>query len=120
MTHRHEFKGITPVFSLFVAQINSDQTEGKGGMKDYKYFFDHVAAYNSIKGEGVMGHGDGDVALRQWKECFCGEVFVYDEVVYRGTTYGRTTVDGWRPDLSPLLSDPEYKEYMRLHKKFNQ
>lgn len=129
--HKKEHKlDDEPLSSLFVAQRNSDQTEGRGSMIDVAYFDNHTEAYNRIKGEAVQGCGDGDVVLRSWYRCHdCPEIIKTDKTIYVGDNYSKKNLlgkgsyslfmkDGWHVDYSPIPQDPEYKEYLRLREKF--
>lgn len=124
------------LFKVYVGKVNSDQTEGRGGMRDHSVWATPEAAYAAIKGEGVMGVGDGDVHVRGYWTCDaddtgekCDAILVRDFKIYDGyaaRNKGRPVVgttdygtDGWRPDYSPLMKDPEYKEFLRLRRKFS-
>lgn len=121
MTHRHEVgEAATPL--VFVSRINSDQTEGRGTMRPIAFSLEQEFAYNRIKGQGVMGVGDGDVGTMQFFHCsVCPELIKVEQTIYRGDKPQRNlefAPDGWRREYSPMLSDPEYKEYLRLKEKF--
>lgn len=122
--HKHELG--EQLSKFFVSKINSDQTEGRGAMRDYGVFTDHDAAYQKVKGQGVQGCGDGDVYIRSYYRCTgCPEIVQKDERIYLGSEWLRKNAlpsefaaDGWRVDFSPLANDPEYAEYIRLKAKF--
>lgn len=128
MTHKHEQAELITQF--YVAQENSDLTEGRGGMRDIAAFATHRDAYDRAKGRAVQGCGDGDVVKRTYYRCAtCPELVKVDERIYVGDGYSRKNLlgkgsyaaflkDGWRKDYSPLGSDPEFDEFMRLRKKF--
>lgn len=123
MMHRCE-KGLA-LLETYVGRVNSDQTEGRGPYVDHSIWTTSEAAHNAIKGQGVMGVGDGDVYLRTFWACAksCGKILVTDVQIYDGYSArgGRRKgfgPDGWRPDMSPLYNDPEYKQYIELKKKF--
>ena len=116
---------------FFVAQHNSDQTEGRGGIVDAGAFEDVQDAYKRIEGQGVMGVGDGDIVLRMYYRCdACPELVKVDEPIYQGASYTQRNLlgrpgryqdfmqDGWRKDYSPVAADPEFEEYLRLKRKF--
>jgi hypothetical protein len=108
---RHTFGNL--LLSTFVGQVNSDQTEGRGVMKDHSSWSTVEAAKEAITGEGVMGVGDGDVVMRDFYECGQDDckAIVVD---------GRKVYDGWHKKwdtrFDPRNKDPQYKEYIRLRK----
>ena len=126
--HKHDLGELISQF--FVAQRNKDQTEGRGGMIDVAVFDDHKKAYEKIKGQGVMGCGDGDVVKRAYYRCeTCPEIVKVDHRIYIGDSYtqkntlGKGTYadympDGWYAEYSDMANDPEYMEYLRLKRKF--
>lgn len=126
MTHRHVI-GET-LASYFVAQHCSDQTEGRGGNIDVGVFENHLDAYKRIRGEGVQGIGDGDVIQRTFSRCEeCVEILITNEKVYSGvhgaswwTRPNNFATDGWRKDLSPLMTDPDYPKYLELKARFEK
>lgn len=127
--HEHDLGELISQF--FVAQRNKDQTEGRGGMIDVATYQDHKEAYNRIKGEGVMGCGDGDVVSRAYYRCeTCPEIVKVDERIYIGDEYTKKNIlgkggysdympDGWHAEYSEMANDPEYMEYLRLRRKFS-
>jgi hypothetical protein len=128
MAHRCTY-GIRS-FEVFVGKVNSDQTEGRGPMRDHSLWDNANDAYEAIRGQGVMGVGDGDVAHRVYYTCdaddtgeVCHKVLVTEDTIYdgwaaRGGNRKGFGPDGWRPDYSPLLNDPDYKTYLRLKERF--
>ena len=122
MGHRHEIGEI--LLQVFVGQINSDQTEGKGSMKDHAMFDNKNDAYISIRGEGVMGVGDGNVVQRTFVKCGvsyvrCNSVIEMNKTIYDGSNYGRKPGEnGWVPEHDPRKDDPDYQRYVELKKKF--
>lgn len=128
MAHRHVIG--EQITQFFVAQRNSDQTEGRGANIDVGTFENPTDAYSRIKGEAVQGCGDGDVVRRTYYRCSeCPELVKVDERIYVGDNYSKNNMlgkgtykdymkDGWRNDFSPVRQDPEFDEYIRLKKKF--
>jgi len=126
MTHKHEQGELLSEF--FVAKINSDQTEGRGHMIDYGVFTDRLSAFDKVKGEAVMGVGDGDIYIRTYHRCryaTCPEIVQTDTQIYEGSAWGKKNLcgegkysdfmpDGWRADYSPMKQDPQFIEYLRL------
>lgn len=60
---------------IYVAQHNSDMTEGRGPMVDIAAFEKKQDALAAAKGMGVMGYGDGEVkemmvfaSIAEWKQ----------------------------------------------------
>jgi hypothetical protein len=120
MAHRHE---IGPVLlEVYVALVNSDLTEGRGSVRDKGIWLDPKDAYEDAKGMGVMGMGDGDIALRTFMQCGvkgfvpCGHIIVENRTIYNGNHKKSET--GWVPDYDPRKNDPEYQQYLALKKKF--
>lgn len=123
MGHRHEVGEI--LFQVFVAQVNSDQTEGRGGMRDKDHFDNENDAYLAVKGQGVMGVGDGNVVLRSFVACGgpsrCAHISVYNKQIYNGSNYGRKPGEnGWIPEFDKRKEDPDYQQYLALKKKFEE
>lgn len=128
MKHQHELGEV--LSTLFVAQHNSDQTEGKGHMVDNGAFLTVEDAYERTKGAAVMGCGDGNIVKRVYYRCTtCPEIYRVDTTIYNGDNYFKKNIagsgryadimpDGWHKDYSPITNDPEYQEYLRLKKKF--
>lgn len=116
MAHRHEYG--KDLLEVFVGLVNSDQTEGRGGMRDHSVWQTMEAAFEAIKGEGVMGYGNGDVQRRTYSVCGadnCKAILIFKEDIYKG--YG----DKWLATrYNPLLKDPDYKTYLRLKEKFEK
>lgn len=100
---------------------NSDQTEGRGPMRVVNNFFKLEDAVEDARGRGVMGVGDGEVmevsiTVNNDDTVSVDRVKVYG---YRRGRDGRWT-SGYidlrdQPDRS---KDPEYREYLRLQRKF--
>jgi hypothetical protein len=118
------------ILRVYVGMVNADSTEGKGPMREHSFWTTPDSALKAIKGQGVMGVGDGDITMHTYFKCDAAEpgetcdhiliakVQVYDGYAARGGNMKGFCPDGWRPDLSPLNNDPEYKDYLRLKKKF--
>lgn len=127
---KHEHKLGEAVAQFYVARINHDQTEGRGPMKDRGLFTDHMAAYERVKNQAVMGQGDGDISQRTFYRCEgCPEIIQKDSYIYYGDNYLKRNIlgrrgyenfmpDGWRRDYSTMESDPEFEEFLRLKEKF--
>lgn len=111
---------------IYEVSQNSDMTEGKGQMRPIAYFDDLLFAVEHAKGRGVMGVGDGEV----------NELIIHNSIDDLNNK-GRETkikIYGYRKDLSgnwgygfvdnreyiELQKDPEYSEYVRLKKKFEE
>jgi hypothetical protein len=47
--------------AAYEALVNSDLMEGRGLMRHVAYFINRVDAEQSVKGQGVMGVGNGEV-----------------------------------------------------------
>lgn len=130
MGHKHEHDA--SIVDFFVAQHNSDQTEGRGRMIDAGAYLDLNDAIRKVKGQAVMGCGDGDIVHRTYYTCkSCPEVVREDKTIYHGDDYFKKNIagtgryadimpDGWHIDYSEVAQDPEYKEYVRLREKFGQ
>ena len=128
MNHKH-IKGEL-ITEFYVGMVNRDQTEGRGPMVDKRAFSDPDSAYKSIKGQGVMGCGDGDVSHRTYYRCVdCPGLIVEAQTIYMGSSYTQKNTlgkghykdfmpDGWHRDYSAFAQDPEYSEYLRLKEKF--
>lgn len=128
MAHRCTYGEV--IFSVFASMVNSDQTEGRGSMRAISFWDDANSAYEVVRGEGVMGVGDGDVYTYTFWACdadgtgeTCHRILrrknaVYDGAVARGGKRLGFGPDGWIPDYSPLLNDPDYKTYLKLKEKF--
>jgi hypothetical protein len=131
MAHRCTYGDI--LLEVFVGQINSDQTEGRGRMIDHSHYDNAQDAHKSIKNEGVMGVGDGDVVRRVFYTCDadntgdkCSQILVTNDKIYSGyaarggSPSGGFDKDGWLPKFSPLANDPDYKTWLRLNEKFGK
>ncbi len=122
MVHRHELGEV--LLQVFVGQINSDQTEGKGRMKDHSMYDNKNDAYRSIRGEGVMGVGDGDIVQRTFTKCGskaiqCAGIVEFNKKIYNGSNYSRKPGEnGWSPEHDPRKDDPEYQTYLKLKERF--
>lgn len=78
---------------IYQAQVNADSTEGRGPMITVGFFTNRFDAERAVKGQGVMGVGDGKV-----KEA---------------TVYG--SYDEWRD-----ATDPDYKLYLQLKARYEK
>lgn len=106
-------------FAYFEAQRNSDQTEGKGHSVVIAAYDNEPDAVQRVKGEGVMGVGDGDVVA---------VIVTYHSdhrvVVKREKTYGYRKDwqghwnYGYLDNRDAPINDPDYHEYLRLKRKF--
>jgi ribosomal protein S19 len=128
MTHRHEIGELLSEF--YVTRHNSDLTEGRGGDVDAGIFEDRWEAHKATKGIDVQGT-DGSIVRRTYNRCTgCPEIIKTDLPIYYGSKYVKNRAgerhgfykdfmpDGWRKDYSPMVNDPEYKEYLRLKDKY--
>lgn len=119
MAHRHSYGELVTEF--YVSVINSDPTEGRGSSIDKGIFENADDAYEDCVRADVQGT-DGDVYYRTFSRCEgCPQLIKTDKKIYSGSKWGRDAnflSDGWRADFSPLAKDPEFKDYLRLKKKF--
>lgn len=117
------------LLEVFVGKVNSDQTEGRGSMRDFSFHTNAKDALESVMGQGVMGVGNGDVYRRVFYSCntdkgdSCTKILTTEEQIYNDWARTRNGSrdfgpDGWKAQFSPLLNDPEYKDYLRLKEKF--
>lgn len=128
---------------VYAATHNRDMTEGRGPMVIFAYFDNEAAALEAVRGQGVMGVGDGEVYLveppktyssfQQYKaECKNRPKPGSSSMVNLGVVSGdnfklvygyRKGWDGkwgygWTDNRDAPTSDPEYKEFLRLSAKF--
>jgi len=122
----------------YEAQENSDQIEGKGSMVTFAVFANIEDAVRAVQSRGVMGVGAGEVTevevkpLASYKEW---EDFKASDTHYRRLAapgISRIKVYGYRKDLTGKwgygyvdnrdapTNDPEFADYLRLKKKFEE
>lgn len=101
---------------VYVAQQNSDLTEGRGHMKAIGYFLRENRAIRVALGRGVQGNGDGEVVRYE-----LGLTDPDPKVVYgwRKGWNGKWGY-GWVDNRDAPENDPEYATYQRLRKKFEE
>lgn len=106
-------------FIFYEAQRNSDQTEGRGGMVTFGRFRDLEPALEAVKGQGVMGVGDGEIVQVTFSVNSNGIVDEAREKVYG---YHKDWTGKWGygfvDNRDAPVHDPEYQEFLRLQKKF--
>lgn len=109
-------------YTVYECQRNSDQTEGRGGMVTFHITADLDEAVAKVQGEGVMGYGTGDVVEVVYASG--PHEFVNGSPILKsGRIYGSRSRKGrWDYgflDLRDVVEDPEWPEYVRLYRKFN-
>lgn len=116
---------------IYLATRNSDQTEGRGRTEVFAAFTRLEDAILAVKGQGVMGQGDGEVyaifdkprvfesydAWVEAKKPTPGWSISDASVVYG---YHRDWQGNWKHGLveSAPLDDPDYLKYLELKQKF--
>lgn len=118
---------------VYAATHNSDQTEGRGHTVVRAYFTNYDEAVKAVKGQGVMGYGDGEVyyvellpqvydTFEEYKANLPKKAnkemgFNKDTLVYG---YHQNWQGKWvhGPVEDAPVNDPDFKEYMRLKAKF--
>lgn len=104
----------------YVASENSDQTEGRGPMKDTSAWETEQEAYAACIGRGVMGVGNGEVIevslLKKTDEP--GLEIVRRKVYGYGKDWTGKWSYHWLDQRDAPTEDAEFKEYMRLKEKF--
>lgn len=105
-------------FTFYEAQRNSDQTEGRGRMITFDRFVELGDALEAVKGQGVMGVGDGEV-VQITLRAEDGRVKMEQVRVY-GYRKGWDNKWGYgfTDNRDAPVHDPEYQEFLRLQKKF--
>lgn len=106
----------------YEVQQNSDQTEGRGRMVTVMTLMKLDDAVKEAQGRGVMGHGTGDVVEVTITVNNDDTVSVEREEIYgyrRNPNTGKWDY-GFKDfrDLPNPQTDPDYKEYLRLKRKF--
>lgn len=110
------------LFEVYVVRSNRDLTEGRGPMYDYGYYLTEDAAYVGLQGAPkCMGVAEASELM---KRSFISHSASTDISVVEEKLYGyRKAPDGswgygWTDLRDVPQTDPEYKEYLRLHQKF--
>lgn len=100
---------------IYIARENSDLTEGRGPMRTLGYYTEPEPAIARVQGRGVMGVGHGEVSTVKL------DIGRVEERLFWGNHANPAGkwVYGYADNRDdPILSDPEYPEYVRLRKKF--
>jgi hypothetical protein len=102
---------------IYAAKINSDQTEGRGPMMVKSYHQTTEGAYDAVKGQGVMGVGDGEIdeiIVPELGTSSCRNIYGYHRN-WRGKW-----VHGWvdEDSLPPQEEAADYQKYLELKTKF--
>lgn len=110
------------MYTVYECQRNSDQTEGRGRMVTFAVAGDESTALDNVRGQGVMGYGDGEIVKVVYAsgpdEFVNGNPVISTERIYG---YHRNIFGDWHhgwTDDRDLVEDPEWQTYVRLRKKF--
>lgn len=102
---------------IFLATRNSDLTEGRGPIHLFGIYTDPEDAVEAVKGQGVMGYGDGSVYVVKANTTLSKGAYSNLVYGYRRANgvwgYGYVVDSVYAPE-----PDPEYLEYLRLHEKY--
>lgn len=100
---------------IYIAQRNSDRTEGRGPMVDIGWYSTEEGAYEAVKGLGVMGVGDGEITrviLDNPPSGLREKIYGYhlSRVGWRS---------GWVDERDLHIDDKEFAQYLRLKEKYS-
>lgn len=112
---------------VYEARRNADQNEGRGPMVTFALFDNEKQAVRAVKGQGVMGVGDGEVLMTTVystvQEMVANEKMSFSELVYG---YRKDPFGKWgygyadNREFAALEKDPEYQQYLKLKAKFDR